>query len=287
VYVALTSPHDPRIAPKKFRDLYDPAKLALPPNFLPEHPFDNGELKVRDELLARFPRTPAEVRQHLADYYACVSWADHNIGRILAALEKSGRATNTLVVFAGDNGLALGQHGLMGKQSVYEHSVRVPLLLAGPGVPKASRSEAFCYLMDMFPTLCDLAGLSRPAGLEGLSLAPVLRGEKTSVREELFFAYRDLQRAVRTREFKLIEYSVPGQPPRLQLFDLARDPWETHSLAEEPPYADVLKKLRAGLAGWEKRLDDPLPKGDFSHPWMSRYQGAGKAGKKGKAGPAG
>jgi arylsulfatase A-like enzyme len=279
-YIAFTSPHDPRVAPKEFRDLYDPAKLALPPNFLPEHPFNNGELKVRDELLAKFPRTPAEIRQHLADYYACISWADHNIGRILAALRNSGRADNTLVVFAGDNGLALGQHGLLGKQNVYEHSVRVPLLLTGPGVPKDRRTEGFCYLMDLFPTLCDLARLPKPEGLEGISLAPVLRGDKPVVREELFFAYRDLQRAVRTPQFKLIEYSVLKEPPRTQLFDLAQDPWETRNLAADSQYSEVLKSLHADLADWQKRLDDPLPKSDFSQPWMSRYKGAAaKAGK--------
>ncbi len=257
LYVPFTSPHDPRIAPRRFHDLYDPAKIELPPNFLPHHPFDNGALKIRDEELAAFPRSPDEIRRHIADYYASISHLDEQIGRILAALEKSGRAANTIVVFAGDNGLALGQHGLMGKQSVYEHSVRVPLLIAGPGIPAGQRTDAFAYLLDLFPTLCDLAGVAAPAGLEGVSLAPVIRGDKTDIRDDLFFGYLNLHRSVRTRDMKLIEYEVKGER-HTQLFDLAADPWETKNLAADPAHAATLARLRARLREWQEKLDDPL-----------------------------
>lgn len=257
LYVPFTSPHDPRIAPRRFHDLYDPAKIELPPNFLPHHPFDNGALKIRDEGLAAFPRSPDEIRRHIADYYASISYLDEQIGRILAALEKSGRAANTIVVFAGDNGLALGQHGLMGKQSVYEHSVRVPLLIAGPGIPAGRRTDAFAYLLDLFPTLCDLAGVRAPAGLEGVSLAPVIRGDKTGIRDDLFFGYLNLHRSVRTRDMKLIEYEVKGER-HTQLFDLAADPWETKNLADDPAHAATLARLRARLREWQQKLDDPL-----------------------------
>ncbi len=170
---------------------------------------------------------------------------------------KSGRAANTIVVFAGDNGLALGQHGLMGKQSVYEHSVRVPLLIAGPGIPAGRRTDAFAYLLDLFPTLCDLAGVRAPAGLEGVSLAPVIRGDKTGIRDDLFFGYLNLHRSVRTRDMKLIEYEVKGER-HTQLFDLAADPWETKNLADDPAHAATLARLRARLREWQQKLDDPL-----------------------------
>ncbi|MGH9661029.1 MAG: sulfatase-like hydrolase/transferase, partial [Bryobacteraceae bacterium] len=133
LYCAYTSPHDPRTAPPEFASLYDPAKVELPRNFLPRHPFDNGEMEIRDEKLAPWPRTPEVIRRHIADYYAMVSEVDSQIGRVLEALDQTGRASNTIVVFAGDNGLAVGQHGLMGKQNLYEHSVRVPLVIRGPG----------------------------------------------------------------------------------------------------------------------------------------------------------
>ena len=258
LYMATTSPHDPRIAPKKFRDLYDPANIPLPANFLPQHPFDNGELKVRDEMLAGFPRKPEEIRKHIADYYACISWADDNIGRVFDALKKSGRFENTIVIFAGDNGLALGQHGLMGKQSVYEHSIGVPLVFAGPGIPAGKRSDALCYLMDIFATTCDLAGVSKPDGLESQSLLPVIRGEKPAVRDELFFAYRNFQRAVETPDTKLIEYTV-GKERHTQLFDLKADPWEMKNLADSPDRAADLAKLRQRLAALAKQLGDPMP----------------------------
>jgi arylsulfatase A-like enzyme len=256
-YVAFTSPHDPRQAPRRFRDLYDPSRLTLPPNFLPEHPFDNGELKVRDELLAAFPRTPEIVREHLADYYAMVSEVDEQVGRILSTLEWKGLRENTLIVFAGDNGLAVGQHGLLGKQNVYEHSVRVPLLLAGPGIPEGRRSDAFCYLLDVYPTLCQLLGIRTPTTVEGVSLGPALEGSAGAGRETLFFAYRDFQRAVRTRTHKLIEYAVAGER-RTQLFDLVADPHETRDLAGDSRNQALIADLRAKLSAWQKQLDDQL-----------------------------
>ncbi len=138
LYTAFTSPHDPRTAPSPYREWYDPARIRLPRNFLPQHPFDNGDLRVRDEMLAAHPRTEAEVRRRIADYYAMVSEVDAQIGRILEQLEASGQSANTYVIFAGDNGLAVGQHGLMGKQNLYDHSWRVPLIVRGPRLPAES-----------------------------------------------------------------------------------------------------------------------------------------------------
>jgi arylsulfatase A-like enzyme len=249
LYVAYTSPHDPRTAPEEFRRKYDASRIALPKNFLPEHPFDNGELKVRDELLAPFPRTPEVIRGHIADYYGCISHLDAQIGRILQTLEKTGQERNTIIVFAGDNGLALGQHGLMGKQSVYEHSVRVPLLISGPGVPVNRRREDFAYLFDIYPTLCDLCRVPKPSQLEGRSLFST-----QAPPDSVFFAYRQYQRAVRTREWKYIEYSVDGRRTR-QLFNIAHDPWEMRDLSGA---SNQLAGMQALLAQWQKKVDDPL-----------------------------
>lgn len=260
LYCAFTSPHDPRMAPKRFADLYPPEKLALPKNFLPQHPFDNGELKVRDELLAGFPRTPEEIRQHIAAYYAMVSEVDAQIGRVLDALEASPFRENTYVIFAADNGLAVGRHGLMGKQNLYDHSIRVPLIIAGPGIPRGKRSAAFAYLFDIFPTLCQWAGIAVPDTVEGQSLAPALNNQSRRLRESTFHAYRSFQRAVRTRDWKLIEYTVGGKSTT-QLFDLRRDPWEMHNLAETAQGPARLAQLRAELKRWQERTGDPLLKG--------------------------
>lgn len=253
LYVAFTAPHDPRTPPEKFR--YDPASIDLPPNFLPEHPFDNGDIKVRDEQLAPWPRTPGEIRRHLADYYGMISHLDSEVGRILDALRRSGREEKTIVVFAGDNGLAVGQHGLMGKQNLYEHSLRVPLVMAGPGIPKGRRVESLCSQMDLFPTLCELTGTPAPEGLDGTSLVPLMDGRRERVRDSLFFAYRDVQRAVRDERWKLIEYRVGGRETT-QLFDLAADPWETKNLASEAAHAGELARLRKELAAHRKSVGD-------------------------------
>lgn len=257
LYCAFTSPHDPRMAPKRFADMYSPDKVSLPPNFLPEHPFDNGELKVRDELLAPHPRTPGVVKEHLAAYYAMISEVDHQIGRILDALDRGPHAANTYVVFAGDNGLAVGQHGLFGKQSVYEHSVKVPLIVYGPGVPKNKRSDAFVYLYDIAPTIYDWAGLPKPSTLDGESLVPLLKDQRKHLRDSMFFAYRNFQRAVRTREWKLIRYTVNGKET-IQLFHLSKDPWEKEDLAAKPEYRAQKEKLLAELKQWQQKTADPL-----------------------------
>src|SRR5690606_5730181 len=106
--------------PPEWRALYDAERLPLPPNFLPEHPFDNGELHTRDEKLAAWPRDAADIRRHLAEYYGMISHQDAQIGRVLECLERRGLRANTIVVYVSDHGLGLGQHGLMGKQNVYE-----------------------------------------------------------------------------------------------------------------------------------------------------------------------
>lgn len=257
MYVSYTAPHDPRMAPAKYAEMYPWQNIELPRNFLPEHPFDNGELRIRDEMLAAFPRSADEVKQHIAAYYAMITGVDDQIGRVLAALERNGQAGNTIVVFASDNGLALGQHGLLGKQNLYDHSIRVPLVIAGPGVPAGRRIGSLCYLMDLFPTLCDLTGLDTPRTVEGRSLAPLLRGRQKSVRDSVYLAYRDVQRGVRTDRWKLILYNVKGRLTT-QLFDLANDPLEMENLALVRDHVSRVAEMRGLLRKWMAEVGDPL-----------------------------
>lgn len=255
VYLAPSVPHDPRTAPPEFHKLYDPAKLTLSKNFMKEHPFDNGELAVRDEKLAALPRTEDEMRKHLADYYACISALDHTVGRVVEAIKASGHADNTLVVFTSDQGLAVGgRHGLMGKQNLYEH-FKSPLVLAGPGVPKG-KSGALAYLFDLFPTLCDLTGVAVPKGLEGASLAPVIGGKKDAVRPHLFGAYKDVQRMVRDSSCKLMWYP---KIDKVQLFDLGSDPDELTDRSADAAYAKKLADLRTAMTAEQKRWADTAP----------------------------
>jgi arylsulfatase A-like enzyme len=255
IYLAPSLPHDPRVAPERFAQMYDPNSLTLSSNFMPEHPFDNGELAIRDELLAARPRDPGEMRRHLADYYACITDLDDQVGRILGALRESGQADNTIVIFSSDQGLAVGgRHGLMGKQNLYEH-VKPPLIFAGPGIPHG-RSDALVYLFDLFPTICDIAGAETPSAAEGMNLLPIVHGQAAASRKYLFAAYRDCQRMVRDERWKLIEYNAAGSR-HTQLFDLQNDPDEISNLAQSTSHQKELDRLRAAMSRLQDDFDDP------------------------------
>ncbi|HWA97011.1 MAG TPA: sulfatase-like hydrolase/transferase [Pirellulales bacterium] len=255
MYLAFSNPHDPRVAHDKYRALYQTDEIPLPKNDLPQHPFDNGEMAVRDEQLAPWPRTEHEIRSQLHDYYAVISAMDHHIGRLLAHLDERKLADDTIIIYSSDHGLALGSHGLMGKQNLYEHSMRSPLLFRGPGI-KPGRSEAMVYLLDIFPTVCDLVGASTPAGLDGRSFADVLRGTASAARDSIALFYRDVQRAVRDERWKLIRYPQVGVT---QLFDLANDRDELKNLAGDPNHAARIDILLAKLASEQRRYGDTCP----------------------------
>ena len=257
LYVAFTSPHDPRTPPDSFRRAYLDPLPPLPRNYLPRHPFDNGELSIRDEKLLPWPRTAEAIRRETADYYGMITHFDAQVGRILDALEATGQAGNTLVVFAGDNGLALGSHGLLGKQNLYEHSTRVPLVMAGPGIPRNRRIDSWVTLHQLAATLCDFVQIPAPAGAEGISFLPLLRREKREAAEShaLLTAYRDVQRAVCDGRWKLIEYPKLG---RFQLFDLRRDPHELQDLSQNPRRAKERSRMLNLLRTQQRIAGDPL-----------------------------
>ncbi len=259
MYVAFTAPHDPRTPPEAYLRLYDTANISLPPNFLAKHPFDNGELTVRDEQLLPVPRDPGAVKQEIVKYYAMISEVDHEIGRVLDALQKSGQYGNTIIVLAGDNGLAVGQHGLLGKQNLYDHSMRVPLIFSGPGIPANRKSDAYCYLTDIFPTLCQMTGLSAPFTVTGSALNKAFTRQPFGGRDKLFLTYSNLQRALVKDSMKLVLYNVKGQHPA-QLFDLAKDPLEMHNLAAQPAYQTTLATMRQQLYAEMRAY------GDFADP---------------------
>jgi arylsulfatase A-like enzyme len=255
LYVGFTSPHDPRQAPREYCQKYPAAKVSVPANYLPQHPFDQGDAKVRDELLAPFPRSRKAVQVHRSEYYAHITYLDYQIGRILDALDKSGKADNTYVIFTADHGLAVGQHGLMGKQNLYDHSTRIPLIVTGPGIPKGRRVDDLVYQHSVFATTCELAGVTAPKTVEFPGLAGRLKGNGGKGPESVFCWYRDFQRSVRTRQHKLIVYP---QAKQVQLFDLKKDPWETLNLAEERSLAATKAKLYELLRAQQQQLGDPL-----------------------------
>jgi len=234
VYFAPNEPHDPQFADKSYYDMYHPADIPPPADPLPYHPFDNGEMTVRDEMTLPWPRTREAVAGKLARYYGSISYLDDQVGRILEALKAAGQLDNTIFIVAGDNGLCLGEHGLLGKQNLYEFGgMHVPLAFAGPGVLQGE-SKALVYLMDIFPTVCDYAGIPIPARVEGKSI----------------------QRAIRDERWKFIRYP---EIDKTQLFDLQNDPHEMHDLASNPTYASRIQAFASELEAEQHELGDKAP----------------------------
>jgi arylsulfatase A-like enzyme len=262
LYVAYTAPHDPRTAPEPYASMYDKSDITLPPNFMREHPFDTGDMVVRDEKLAGWPRDEDEIRQHMADYYAMISHMDAQIGRVIDALKAKGIYDNTLIVYTADHGLAVGQHGLMGKQNLYEHSVRIPLVFRGPGVPQGKQVHALASNIDIFPTVAGLCEVNLPEETEGISLHPIFSGESVGDRGIVGSVYRDLQRMVTDGRWKLIRYYrspiTNSGTERIQLFDLQDDPWETLDLSAEPQYVEHIERLASELGAWMHASSDIL-----------------------------
>jgi len=253
-YVPFDAPHDPHIVPNDFPIRYDVAKIPLPANYLPMHPFDNGEMTIRDEKLLPWPRPPEAVRSMVADYYRYISYIDAQVGRILEALAASPYASNTIVVFSSDSGVARGSHGLIGKQNLYEEdSVRVPLIISGPDIVTNQETDAMCYLFDVLPTLGKLCGVVAPEHSEGLDFSATLRQPEAPLRKEMFFAYKNVQRAVLKDDWKLICYPFANQT---QLFNLQLDPQEMNNLADQSDEAGKVAEMTGLLEKQMKEFGD-------------------------------
>jgi arylsulfatase A-like enzyme len=252
-YVAFTAPHDPRSPRKDLIGMYPDNSLPVPGNFMKLHPFAFDQLDIRDENLAPWPRTPEIIQASLADYYALISHLDAKVGEIIRTLKKNGLYNNTIIIYAADNGLAIGSHGLMGKQSLYEDCMKVPLIITGPGIPSDKISDALVYLYDLFPTLCSLSKLSIPEGIDGTDLANIIYGKVRGVRTSLYTVYRNTVRAVRSKEWKLIRYP---QRNFTQLFNLEKDPLEINNLALKPEYQSKVDEMMMLLRDWYKATDD-------------------------------
>lgn len=251
LHVNFAFPHDPRQWPAGMKHRYDAAKMPLPANFAQDHPFDHGNRGGRDEVLLPIPRVETAVKAELALYYAMITDLDHHLGRILAALPDP---ENTIILFTADQGLALGSHGLLGKQNEYEHSIRSPFIISGPGLPKNERSAALIELRDIFPTLCDLAGIPVPVTVQAKSLVPLLRHETTHVHDFVTGAFTDTQRMLCDDRWKYILYP---KADREQLFDLQNDPHELHDLSADPAHASKRDEMKSHLEAWRSENSDP------------------------------
>ncbi|MEZ5386557.1 MAG: sulfatase-like hydrolase/transferase [Prosthecobacter sp.] len=251
VHVNFAFPHDPRMWPAGMKNRYDAAKMVLPANFAKDHPFDHGNRGGRDEVLLPIPRVESEVKEELALYYAMITDLDANLGRILEALPSF---EDTIIIFTSDQGLALGSHGLLGKQNEYEHSIRSPFVISGPGLPKSERSTALINLNDIFPTLCDLTGIAIPSTVQAKSIAPLLRHQADRIHDYAYGTFTDTQRMICDERWKYVVYPKVN---REQLFDLQADPNELHDLSAVPAHQSKRDDLKARLQAWREQHGDP------------------------------
>ncbi|MDQ3815179.1 MAG: sulfatase-like hydrolase/transferase [Armatimonadota bacterium] len=256
--VGFYKPHLPFCAPKKYWDLYDPAKFKLaepqtPPQGAPEFaPQFGGEL--RQFLgIPKEGRLPDDLQRTLIHgYHAATSYMDAQVGRVLNALDETGLAQNTIIVLWGDHGWHLGDHGMWCKHTNYEQAARIPLIVCVPGIKNGVKTSALVETVDLYPTLCELAGLPVPPGLEGTSFVPVLKDPTARTKQSIIHVYprRDLLgRAIRTARHRFVEWKKPGAPAEsavFELYDYETDPLETRNLASEQPA--IVAELRTILA---------------------------------------
>lgn len=259
IYLAFNAPHDPRQSPKEYVDQYPPGKVSIPESYLPEYPY-MGKIgydeQLRDERLAPYPRTEYAVKVHRQEYYAIISHMDAQIARILVALEESGKKHNTYIFFTADHGLACGNHGLMGKQNMYEHSIRPPLIVAGPGIPKNHRNSADVYLQDVMATSLELAGAVKPENVQFQSFLDLVKsGSETSHYSAIYGCYTHAQRMIKKGDYKLIAY--PEAETTL-LFDLKNDPLELYNLSGNREFANLQSALFTELTSLQVIMEDTV-----------------------------
>ncbi|TWT51136.1 Arylsulfatase [Rubripirellula amarantea] len=281
MYLAFNAPHDPRQSPQRFVDMYPQQEIKLPENFQVEYPFkqemgcyqvpaskaahNTGKPRLifqRDEHLAPWPRTPYSVRVNRQEYYAIISHMDEQIGRILDALDRTGKRDSTYIVFTADHGLACGQHGLMGKQNMYEHSMKPPLIMVGPGIEPGQRRDAPVYLQDIMPTTLELAGAEKPEEVFFESLVPFFQDSNASSRHDAIYGCyaEDLQRMVRVDNWKLIVYP---QAKVVRMYDLGHDPLEQNDLAKDPQHKNRVAELFQRLIQLQRDMNDDLDLASF------------------------
>jgi choline-sulfatase len=258
MYLAFNAPHDPRQSPKEYVGKYPLDKVKVPANYLAEYPYKDAigcGKDLRDERLAPFPRTRYAVKVNRQEYYAIITHMDTQIGLILTALAKSGKTDNTYIFFSADHGLAVGRHGLIGKQNLFDHSVRVPLMVTGPGIPKNRKIGAPVYLQDIMPSTLEVAGIDKPGHIQFKSLMPLIEGKVDKSYEAVYGAYLKLQRMVTEGDYKLILYP---QIKKGLLYNLKQDPQEMHDLADTARYKPVMKELFARLLELQTETGDEL-----------------------------
>jgi arylsulfatase A-like enzyme len=257
--VGQSRPHTPLVAPKQYIEMYDPASIPPPPapaDSLVKFPYMKRARGGNPDIFTQQQPTPQQAREAIAAYYACCTFVDANVGMILRGLDETGLADKTIVVFLGDHGFHLGDHGFWSKYSMLAATHRAPLIIRVPGAAGNGRpSDAIVEFVDLIPTLAELCGFKTPSNLEGTSFVPLFANPARPWKTASFLVEGDSEKGevVRTRKFSYMEFEKGEMP--VAIFDLEKDPWETRNVVDDPAYAAARKEMADLLhAGWKAAL---------------------------------
>lgn len=261
--VGFFKPHLPFIAPKRYWDLYDHEKIQLPetyhrPENAPNVAIHNfGELRSYAGIPAAGPVSDETARNLIHGYYACVSYTDAMIGRLLDGLEQLGLADNTIVVLWGDHGWNLGEHTLWSKHSCFETSMRIPVIIRAPGVKGGTRTAGLTESIDIYPSLCELAGLPLPEHLQGKSFVPLLHHPDQPWKEAAVGRFQSGD-TIRTDRYRYTQYTGPkGKETARMLYDHASDPAEDQNISEQQAAKKAVEQLQQQLDQLKGRDSTP------------------------------
>lgn len=246
--VGFYKPHTPFVAPKKYFDMYPKDKIKIPEvsrEYLSTLPVPT------QEVLTRFKEQNNLSKEHalsaIQAYYACISFLDAQVGRILDALEKNGLKENTIVVFTSDHGYHMGEHGYYQKKTLFENAAQVPLIISYPGQSsKGKETNSFVELIDFYPTFSELAGITFPSFVAGKSMLPILRNPTLKIRES---ALTEIENGytLRTENYRYTRWLADGNN-MVELYDRKKDPAEMNNLARDSKYKNKIQKLENELA---------------------------------------
>ena len=246
--VGFVRPHVPLVAPEKYFKLYDQEQMQAP--LVPENDLEDLPQAIRNYKSNKsYGVTPESHKGLLAAYYASVSYMDAQVGRVLEALEKNGLAESTIVVFTSDHGYLLGHHHKYQKQHLFEEATRVPFIVSVPwmAAEHSKGTSQLTELIDLYPTLTDLAGIPAPASLQGTSLRPLLKDTNSAdwTKDAVFTISRAGGESLRTKEWRFTQWKFGKSG--MELYDLTADPGEFTNQANNPEYASVVERMKKQL----------------------------------------
>jgi iduronate 2-sulfatase len=265
IAVGFHKPHIPFIAPDAYFAMYPKESIQLartPANDWQDIPAIAATNQYLDYgFPARGQEDDARRREFMQAYYACISFVDAQLGLVIDALHQSGQWENTIIIFVGDHGYLLGEHFMWGKVHLFEESARMPLMVRVPGLTKQGASaHGLVEMVDLFPTLAELCGVTPPAHLQGSSFASLLKDPNAPGKEYAYTVVKRREQLGRAIRFEHWRYTEWGSAEQAELYDLKSDPKEFTNLVGQKEYAAVLERAQQTLAKAQQHAQSQLPR---------------------------